>query len=214
MTVDSYGFKGTKTFPSNGVVYVANGLPADCKGGGKASEEWSACPSLSSPFKATYPKEVKCGNVFVSGKYSGRLTIAADNDVIINGNILREGSGMLGLIANNFIRVWHPYPTQTGSGSCGSGAGAEGVSNIQVDASLLAIAHSFLVDHYDCGASLGTLTVNGSISQNFRGPVGLTSGAGYLKNYTYDDRLRYMEPPNFLEPVKSSWRIQRETLDY
>ena len=83
-----------------------------------------------------------------------------------------------------------------------------------MDASLLAIAHSFIVDHYDCGSGLGKLTVNGSISQNFRGPVGLVSGAGYIKNYTYDDRLRYMEPPNFLEPVKSSWRIQRETLDY
>ncbi len=212
LTVASYGFNGTKPFPASGVVYIANGKEADCATPGKV---WSACPSLSSPFKATYSKEVKCGNVFVSGKYSGRLTIAADNDVIINGKIIREGSGMLGLIANNFIRVWHPYPTQTSAESCGSGPG-EGISNLQIDASLLAIAHSFIVDHYNCGASLGTLTVNGSISQNFRGPVGTVGspGTGYLKSYTYDDRLRYMEPPNFLEPVKSSWRIQRETLDF
>ncbi len=213
MTVTSYNFTGTKTFPASGVVYVANGTPSDCT---KPGKEWSACPSLSSPFKATYSKEVKCGNVYVSGNYSGRLTIAADNDIIVNGNIIREGSGMLGLIANNFIRIWHPYPTETARGSCGTGAGVEGTTNLRIDASLLAIAHSFIVDHYDCGASLGTLTVNGSISQEFRGPVGTVGspGTGYLKNYTYDDRLRYMEPPNFLEPVKSSWRIQRETLDY
>ena len=33
---------------------------------------------------------------------------------------------MLGLIANNFIRVWHPYPTETARGSCGSGPAAKG----------------------------------------------------------------------------------------
>jgi hypothetical protein len=217
MTVQSYNFNGTKPFPSSGVVYIANGKETDCNETGR---KWSACPSLSSPFKATYSKEVKCGNVFVSGKYSGRLTIAADNDIIINGNIIREGSGMLGLIANNFIRVWHPYPSESnpsssGAANCGSGSGEERLENLEVDAAILAIAHSFIVDHYDCGKSLGTLTVNGSISQQFRGAVGTTGspGTGYLKNYTYDDRLRYMEPPSFLEPVKSSWRIQRENLD-
>jgi Tfp pilus assembly protein PilX len=212
MTVESYSFNGTKPFPASGVVYIANGNEGDCNERGR---RWSACPSLSSPYKATYSKEVKCGNVFVSGNYSGKLTIAADNDIIINGNINREGSGMLGLIANNFIRVWHPYPSQGGAGSCGSGFGSEGIEDLEIDAAILAIAHSFIVDHYDCGASLGTLTVNGSISQQFRGPVGTTGspGTGYLKDYTYDDRLRYMEPPHFLEPVKSSWRIQRENLD-
>ena len=105
--------------------------------------------------------------------------------------------------------------TQTGHNKCNSGSnGPTSIKNVQIDAAILAINHSFIVDHYDCGSGLGKLTVNGSISQNFRGPVGLVSGAGYIKNYTYDDRLRYMEPPNFLEPVKSSWRIQRETLDY
>ncbi len=175
LTVTSYGFTGTKAVPRQRRRLHRQRRRADCA---TARRSWSACPSLSSPFKATYSKEVKCGNVYVSGKYSGRLTIAADNDIIINGNLIREGSGMLGLIANNFIRVWHPYPTETGPGSCGSGTGAEGITNLQIDASLLAIAHSFIVDHYDCGAGLGTLTVNGSISQNFRGPVGLVSGAG------------------------------------
>ncbi len=61
--------------------------------------------------------------------------------------------------------------------------------------------------------TLGTLTVNGAISQKFRGPVGTTGGTGYFKNYNYDDRLRYQEPPNFLDPVESAWHIQRETLD-
>ena len=85
-----------------------------------------------------------------------------------------------------------------------------------IDAAILAIAHSFIVDHYDCGASLGTLTVNGAISQKFRGAVGTISNGsvntGYSKSYNYDDRLRYQEPPSFFDPVQSAWHVQRETL--
>ena len=84
--------------------------------------------------------------------------------------------------------------------------------NIQIDAALLAIDHSFIVDHYDCGSSLGTLTVNGAIAQKFRGAVGTTGGTGYIKDYNYDDRLRYQEPPHFFDPVQSAWHVQRETL--
>ena len=215
MTISSFGYTGKKPFPEDGVVYVANGGGTGC-----TSPEWSTCPKGYSPFTATYPLKMECGNVYVSGKYSGRLTIAADNDIIIRGNIEREGSGMLGLIANNFIRVWRPFPSETAQGACGNESGKASNKNLRIDAALLAIKHSFIVDHYDCGQSegspesLGTLTVNGSISQKFRGTVGLTGGQGYIKSYTYDDRLRYMEPPNFIEPVQSSWRIQRETLDF
>ena len=34
---------------------------------------------------------------------------------------------------------------------------------------------------------------------------------GYIKNYVYNDRLRYREPPFFLDPVLSSWRISRQS---
>ena len=37
---------------------------------------------------------------------------------------------------------------------------------------------------------------------------------GYIKDYNYDDRLRYQEPPHFLDPVQSAWHVQRETLDF
>jgi hypothetical protein len=79
---------------------------------------------------------------------------------------------------------------------------------------MLAINHSFIVDHYDCGAHLGTLTINGAVSQKFRGPVGLVGSSGYSKNYVYDDRLRYISPPYFLDPVESAWHVQRQTLDF
>jgi hypothetical protein len=193
MKIDSRDYDGTKSFPSSGVIYIENGSSSSCG-------SWSSCSGAYSPFSPSYSMSTKCGNAMVRGKYHGALTIAADNDIVVMGDIEREGQGLLGLIANNFVRVWHP---------CGSG-----VKDLEIDAAILSIAHSFIVDNYDCSSSLGTLTVDGAISQKFRGPVGTTGGTGYIKNYTYDDRLRYMEPPHFLDPVKPSWHIERETLDF
>jgi len=189
-------------FPPGGVFYVANG---------NSSCSPSPCTTSYSPFTATYPTATQCGNVIVRGTYSGQLTIAAENDIIIEEDITRTGSGVLGLIANNFVRVKHP---------CSGGTNQTGTpaNNLRVDAALLAIQHSFIVDHYDCGATLGELEVNGAISQKWRGPVGtIINGSinhGYYKDYNYDDRLRYQEPPNFLDPVQSAWHIQRETIDF
>ncbi len=84
-------------FPSDGVVYVQNG---------------SGCTTAYSPFTVTYPSTSGCGNAVVhsSGNYSGQLTIAAENDIIIDGSITRTNSSsdLLGLVANNFVRVMHP----------------------------------------------------------------------------------------------------------
>ena len=75
-------------------------------------------------------------------------------------------------------------------GSNGPGS----ITNLRIDAAILAIKHSFIVDHYDCGAGLGTLHVKGAIAQKYRGAGRRRSGAGtgYIKNYIYDDRLRYL----------------------
>jgi hypothetical protein len=200
------GSTSTVPIPSSGVVYVAN-------------SSTSACSTAYSPYTATYPNSSSCGNVIVNGTYSGQLTIAAENDIIIKDDLIRSGSGLLGLIANNFIRVYHPLTNNnTSASSCsGAGNGSGSQSNIRIDAAMLAIQHSFIVDHYNCGNPLGTLTVNGAISQKFRGPVGTVSGttpySGYSKNYTYDDRLRYLAPPKFLDPVESAWHMQRQTID-
>ena len=189
-------------FPADGVFYVSNGN-SGCSS--------SPCTTSYSPFTATYPSSSQCGNVSVRGTYSGQLTIAAENDIIIEEDITRTGSGVLGLVANNFVRVKHPC-------SFGSNQSGTPADNLRVDAAILAIQHSFIVDHYDCGDDLGELEVNGAISQKWRGPVGTNSGGsvnhGYYKDYNYDDRLRYQEPPNFLDPVQSAWHIQRETVDF
>ena len=184
--------------PANGVIYV----------------ESTSCTTIYSPFTATYPETSGCGNAYIRGEYSGQLTLATENDIIVDGSLVHSGEGVLGLVANNFVRVYHPFSTQTGRGSCGSGSNGSGsIKDLQIDAAILAIDHSFIVDHYDCGSSLGTLTVNGALAMKYRGPVGTTGGSGYVKDYNYDDRLRYLQPPSFIEPAESDWVVGRETIE-
>ncbi len=190
--------------PANGVVYV----------------ESDVCTDAYSPFTATYPATSGCGNAYIHGSYSGQLTVAAENDIIIDEDLIRDGeSAVLGLIANNFVRIYHGHTGQTINpttldAECKSGT-ETGLGDLTIDAALLAINHSFIVDHYDCGSSQGTLTVRGAIAQKFRGAVGTTGGnTGYLKSYNYDDRLRFLSPPSFIKPEQSvDWTIGRETIE-
>ncbi|MGE0505737.1 MAG: hypothetical protein AB7P38_10070 [Solirubrobacterales bacterium] len=208
----------TLPFPTNGVIYVSS----------------IACSGLYTPFLLSYPTvPSECGNVNISGTYSKPLTIAAANDVIISGDVTKSSEeGMLGLIANNFIRIFHPvklHPetcgwkvvegsdqwvceedlTQTGC----YGNASDAIEDVRIEAALLAIKHSFIVDNYDCGGDLGTLSVKGAIAQKFRGAVGTTGHTGFIKDYEYDDRLKTTEPPSFIQPVKSDWVIGRETTE-
>jgi hypothetical protein len=191
-------YKGPQ--PPNGVIYDSS----------------ETCTGAYSPFNLAYePGTVsKCGNVNVSGKYASPLTIAAANNVLITNSLEKENEkAILGLIANNFIRVYHPV--QLSSGKCDSGSSNDtgSVNDLKIEAALLAIQHSFIVDNYNCGPQLGNLNVFGAIAQRYRGAVGTTGSTGYLKNYEYDERFKTTEPPYFIEPIESEWVIGRETIE-
>jgi hypothetical protein len=156
-----------------------------------------------------YTGNTGCGTVYVQGVDAAPLTIAAEQDIVIDGNITYGASGLLGLIANGFIRVYHPV---TGGVCTSSGASnASGYTPItQIDAAMLSLAHSFTVDNYSCGDNLGTLNVDGAVAQDFRGTVG-SGSSGYTKNYVYDRRLEYTEPPHFLAPTNGAYAIAYQT---
>jgi hypothetical protein len=192
--------------PTNGVIYVRNDPNSGC------TPEY--------PTAATYTESVACGNAYVSGQYARSLTIGAENDIIIaptsggvltgsnDANLTRTNDSTLGLIANNFVRVGHRVDRTAKTNINTSQYPL--VSNVRIDAAILSLRHSFIVDNYDIGASLGSLTVTGAIAQKYRGPVGTGTGTtGYLKNYNYDDRLRYRSPPSFLDPVDAAWNVLR-----
>ncbi len=126
-----------------------------------------------------------CGNVTVDGTYSSSLTIASDNDIVIDGNITHTGNALLGLIAQNYVRVYHPCSGTNGSNQTGY------LSNPSIDAAMLALTGSFIVDNYDCGSQgqLGNLNVFGAIAQVYRGPVGI------IGSYRLPEELRLRRPP-------------------
>jgi hypothetical protein len=189
------GYNSTEmNLPDNGVIYVDN----------EASPACVPTPPRSTDYSAT--RDPGCGNLFVGGHSSKSLTLAAKNDVIVtrtpnpgrNMGLLRDDdSVMLGLVADNFVRVQH--------------LGTDPPADFQIDAAILALSHSFTVDNYTAGAHMGDLTINGAIAQLYRGAVGQSgaSGPGYLKDYWYDDRLKYQTPPYFLQPVAASWHVMR-----
>jgi Tfp pilus assembly protein PilX len=192
-------------FPSNGVVYVKD----------------NGCSAAAHNAADPYNLPVTCPTAYVSGTYSSSLTISAERDIVVrplptdgdNTGLVRSSSGaMLGLIGNDHVRVFH-NPQTDGDATCEDTLSNGTKNNIRIDAAILALNYSFMVDYYNCGAPRNLLSVNGAIAQRFRGPVG-TGGAsgnstGYVKNYSYDDRLKYRSPPYFLDPVQSAWQIVR-----
>ena len=188
----------TKSLPANGVIYVATADGPPC--------------TLDAPRQIDYPAidsdNWRCAVLTVHGTYPKSMTLGSESDILIDDDLKASGDVVLGLIAKRFVRVKHDV-----SGDCGSNVSGGYNSNITIEAAMLALKDSVIVDNYPCGNALGNLSVKGAIAQKFRGPVGTFSGStrthGYAKDYWYDDRLRYRSPPYFLDPVVAAWRVVR-----
>jgi len=168
------------------------------------------------PTEANWTYGCTAGDAFVqeldgasANGLTGRLTVATAGNIYITDNLdYGTPKGILGLIANQSVWYWHPtdrsgtnlplpahsYPTQA--------AKSQPLKNPTVSAAMVALQHSIGTQRYDVGASLGTLTINGSLTQFYRGVV-KQGASGFDKNYVYDQRLRYDAPPHFLNPTTS-----------
>ena len=191
-------------YPPKGIIYVKNGT----------------CGASSPPIAANYTEPDGCAQLYVSGSYTKSLTLASKNDIIIrppagtdNGDLKREGDVVLGLIADNYVRVYHKVNRTSSSCSNVDTTADPLMDTVTIEAAILSLQHSFIVDNWNCGAKLATLNVTGAIAQKFRGPVGTggasPGGTGFQKVYNYDDRLRYRSPPYFLDPVAAAWNVIR-----
>ena len=85
------------------------------------------------------------------------------------------------------------------------------MTDVTIESAIMSVQHSFIVDNWNDGARLGTLTVFGAIAQKFRGPVGTSAPSGYTKTYNYDDRMHYRNPPAFLDALTAAWDVVRVT---
>ncbi len=179
-----------------------------------------------------YAQGVVKGRVTIAAAQSVIVT----GDLVLAGGL--NGSDMLGLVATNSVEVFHPGLVTVSStkvnssctkncaykwGTPSSDAEVSGwpvrykepaasgftpTHGIQIAGSIQTLQHSFLVQKYSEGNPLGTLLVNGSIAQRWRGIVGqggTTPTSGYAKLYQYDTRLKYARPPYFPTWVNSAW---------
>lgn len=222
------------TPPRDRIIYVKT-APAACPyavlgagSGGGHSPGIKYPPGLPVPIvddltngtqRAGYVGKYDCrnGDVFISGVVNGKLTIGAENDIVVAGDVTYQNTtagsdDLLGLIPQNSVKVIHPVDCRTGTcvDIAYSGFGSDGVTS--VSAAMLAVGHAFTVQNYSMGGPRGTLSVFGAIAQKYRGPVGTGSASaiatGYAKDYRYDDRLKLRSPPHFLDPVKAAWEIK------
>jgi hypothetical protein len=198
MTVDGV----STAWPANGVIYAQTNATTGC--------------TTMPPVLADYNESSGCGNIYISGNYGANLTVAAQNDVIVSDDLTRSTTGsqaVAGLIAENFVRIQHKVTRSDPNSTSSCTNGTPNLGDITVTAAILSVNHSFTVDNYACGALEGTLTITGAIAQNFRGTVGTgigtSSATGYIKNYNYDDLLKYRTPPYFLSPIATPWLIAR-----
>ncbi len=213
------------------------------------------------------------GNIYIEGAVNGRLTVAAENNVIITDNLsyagvpagssAQDSEHLLGLTAVNSLQIYHPVRREftdaattvassdsaipcsdtKGGPPLAAPAGAASVTctwtdertfdvdllgdpahanlnhpglktsgqSLFVHAALQALQHSFMVQSPQHGAPLGRLGLRGSLAQRYRGSTLVSTGgiaSGFIKDYRYDDRLKYDEPPYFPRFSESVWVIK------
>jgi hypothetical protein len=214
----------TGPLPSNGVVYVqsvpssssdvnfTSGCPYSVRYGSVSGQPLRTHPLGYPVLNDTTTYGCRDGDVFLSGALKGQLTIASENNINAVGNVTYNGglsgTDLLGLVANNYVQIYHPVTSSANITTPTSPVGGASLSNARIDGAILSLAHSFRVQNWSTGAGLGTLTINGAIAQRYRGAVGTGApvvSTGYAKAYTYDNRLKYLSPPKFLDPVAAAW---------
>ncbi|HZL48166.1 MAG TPA: hypothetical protein VFC30_04030 [Solirubrobacteraceae bacterium] len=165
MTVTNKGVTTPNVpFPPNGVIYVSGGC-------GEAYSPFGPKPKYTSSEIGT-TTDTACGNVYVQGKYTSSLTIAAENDIVINGNIttptnpensptgVPTSNALLGLIANNFVRVYHPVEqTYEGHAEFETAAHKE---TIKVEAKTAALARELKLEIKESGGEYEVRVLNAS----------------------------------------------------
>lgn len=183
--------------PPNGVIYVRR--------------------KTTSP---TSPGKAYIGTASGQG-WSGQLTVGSENSIWVWKSIRLDdesenSNDVVGLIANENIYIGDDRPRA----SLDPNGTRRRPVNPEIHAAMLALngdVHAYgIVDPPDAttfSGCNGTLTIVGAFAQKSRGVVGLTgttcgngTSRGYIKNYIYDTRLGYVQPPRFMEPSNTSWR--------
>ena len=220
---------GTMAVPTSGVIYVKPLSQATACVGDKTLKSIVFQNDYHVVRDGAY--DCHAADVFVGGVLSGNLTVGSDDIIAVYKNITYTGglgagsTDVLGLEPVNAVEVYNPVQcNKTPPTPCQLQNDATNLLNPKVDtidAAMLAFNHSFRTENYWFGSSLGTMNVNGTITQRYRGrmagtpqdrpgpPLVKGSGAGYGKNYKWDPRLATIGPRHFLPPGLVAWGVTR-----
>jgi hypothetical protein len=153
------------------------------------------------------------GTVGISGVLRGRVTVYATGNIVILDDqryatdpSLGTCADMLGIISANNITVADNAVNDPPN--VGAYRNEDDTQDLFIHGVMMAINTSFGVENYSSGPSnasgcqgtangRGCLFLNGGIIQERRGAVGLTSGEGYIKRYSYDHCAVSTPPPYF-----------------
>lgn len=178
------------------------------------------------------------GDVFISGKLDGRLTVCSSQNIYICGkdptnfvpasatitggitysntnipdslgeHVSNMSDDMLGLIANNKIQI-NTVTWPSSSGSTTSSYKNIAVRNIKIMAAILGIKSN---------STFGVENIDVLPDMGYVYFTGsrathlmdatMSQGDGYLEDNTFDYRMIYESPPHFLEPENSGWEIK------
>ena len=131
---------------------------------------------------------------------------------------------VLGLLSNQDLIVAHP---NGGSNICpddGTGSTqaisnvvpwscdikntyADGGSGVVIDAAAVTLTGSTYLQNFTNGANLGNLYQNGTNINYYPGFNGVSGGAGYSQELSYDTRLSYLNPPHLLQATDTVWNV-------
>lgn len=154
------------------------------------------------------------GTTGISGLLRGRVTVYATGNVAVLDDLkyvtdpaLSLCSDILGVISSNNILVADNSlqdPLKIGS----TYRNTDDTKDVFLQGVLMALNTAFGVENYDQGPQnandceglnngRGCLYLTGGIIQQQRGAVGLSSGEGFTKRYSYDRCALYNPPPYF-----------------
>lgn len=217
------------SLPADGVIYVQNmpSSPSDPNYTSPCTDPASWSTPKGSTYQPNLDTNCQQGDAFVQGVLNGQLTIAAQNNLIVTGNTTdasMSGSDVLGLVANNLVELYHPMkyngnsntyssysgtiPFEPGVGFTSPLVNSQGV--VTIDAAIMSINHTFIVQNFSVGKVLGSLVINGAVASDFSATTGTFNStgqiSGYSTNFVYDSRLAYLNPPNFIAPASAAWQ--------
>ncbi len=159
------------------------------------------------------------GTVGISGLLVGRITLHTTGSIVVlddvkygtNPAVTGLCADVLGLLSDKDVVVADNMLNNQTDVIIGAGTSyrlLDDSKDLTLHAVVMAISTSFRVQNYNTGLTSGDpcngnqkgrgcLALLGGLIQEARGPVGLTNGSGFGKQYTYDRCANLRPPPYF-----------------